>query len=111
MVNRRRPARDRTSEARSARRDARGRFARRLPEIATDEVRYAVSRAGTLHRLIADGLPQSMAEAWLAAWEERSGGRLDLRRDARAWDEGYAYAVREWAAGRTPPRAPSRSTA
>jgi hypothetical protein len=110
LANRERAARDRPSEARSARRDARGRFTRRTPEIPTDAVRYSVSRAGTVHRLIADGIPQSMAEAWLAAWEERAAGRLDLRRDARGWDEGYAYAVREWAAGRTPPRLPSRSS-
>jgi hypothetical protein len=111
MMNRKRAANDRPSEARAVRRDPRGRFTARPAGMASDEVRYAISRAGTLHRLIADGIPPGMAEAWLDAWEERIAGGLDLRRDARSWDEGYAYAVREWAAGRTPPRTPARSRA
>jgi hypothetical protein len=110
MPNVKRASTGRTA-ARSVGRDVRGRFARRPPELPTEEVRYAAARAGTLHRLVADGIPHGMAEAWLAAWEERSARRHDVRHDARAWDEAYAYAVREGAAGRTPPRLPNRSRA
>jgi hypothetical protein len=70
---------------------------------------FAARKAATIERLVADGVPRSMAEAWIASWESGIADVDDVRQDPRFWESGYIFAHRQWELGDKPslPRDPS----
>lgn len=57
---------------------------------------HAARRAGTVHRMVADGLSLDVAEAWADHWEATT---TSSREDDRYWDEAFAW-IAEQRAGR-----------
>jgi hypothetical protein len=71
---------------------------------------YAARRAGTLERLVGEGIPRPWAEAWLASWEGGAADIHGLRRDPDFWEQGYQYAHGAYERGERPPAAPDTSS-
>jgi hypothetical protein len=56
---------------------------------------HQAQRAGTRQRLIAyEGVPESDAEAWLAAWEAQAA-RQNLDRGHAYWDAAWEWIAAE----------------
>jgi hypothetical protein len=64
---------------------------------------FAARKAATIERLVADGVPRSKAEAWIASWESGIADVDDVRQDPRFWESGYIFAHRQWELGDKPP--------
>jgi hypothetical protein len=68
---------------------------------------FAVGRATALDRLVRAGMPLTLAEGWIAAWDVSTAGLIDFRAAADFWELGYRYAVEEYRRGHRPPVAVS----
>jgi len=73
------------------------------------EAIFQARKAAVLERLVGDGIPRAMAEAWVTSWERGIADIHDLRRDPRFWESGYIFAHREWELENKPPPADTSS--
>ena len=81
-----------------------------MPRRADPEQIFQARKAATLERLVSDGVPRAMAEAWITSWEGGIADIHDLRRDPRFWESGYIFAHRQWELGNEPPPPPDTSS-
>jgi hypothetical protein len=79
--------------------------ARRRPGAGTApqlELDFAAARAATIERLVRAGIPPTMAEAWIATWDESTAPLYDFRRAPDYWKLGYRFAQEEYRRGYKP---------
>ena len=71
---------------------------------------FQARKAATIERLIGDGIPRAMVDAWIESYE---GGDADMHRsraDPNFWDNAYNYARGEYDRGHQPPGPPDTSS-
>ena len=64
--------------------------------------RFAANRAAALDRLVHGGIPRTMAQAWIEAWDESTAELHDFREAPDFWVQGYRFAREEYARGYRP---------
>ena len=68
--------------------------------------KFAANRAAALDRLVHGGIPRTMAEAWIEAWDESTVELHDFRDAPDFWIQGYRFAREEYERGYRPKWAP-----
>lgn len=63
---------------------------------------YVARRYGTRNRLIGEGLPEELAEGWVAAWEQASPSSATDRQSNTFWIEGWNWIAAQRATRRAP---------
>ena len=63
---------------------------------------FLARRAGAIDRLVRAGMPRTIAQGWIAAWDDSTSELTDFRAAEDFWDLGYRYAVEEHRRGYRP---------
>jgi hypothetical protein len=66
------------------------------------ELEFAAARAATVERLVRAGMPPTMADAWIATWDESTAPLHDFRHAPDYWKQGYRFAQEEYRRGYKP---------
>jgi len=64
---------------------------------------FLAGRIACLDRLVRAGMPRSIAQGWIDAWDVSTAELADFREATDFWTLGFRYAVEEHRRGYRPP--------